>query len=166
MKRYFAFLRGMNLGRRRVTNDELCHCFSQLGLSQVSAFLASGNVIFDHDGQISEEYLEEALARQLGYPVPTFLRTGNELQAIAQNRPFGPGNLQVALLRQIPSSTIRTLSLSCPEDQLTVCQRELYWQPQGGLSESKLKWAEIEAELGPTTIRTHRTMERLAARFL
>ena len=30
----------------QITNDELCGCFSAMGLAEVSAFLASGNVIF------------------------------------------------------------------------------------------------------------------------
>ena len=47
MNRYVAFLRGMNLGRRRVKNPELCAAFEDIGFTNVSAFLASGNVIFD-----------------------------------------------------------------------------------------------------------------------
>ena len=49
MNRYVAFLRGMNLGRRRIKNPELCAAFEGIGFTNVSAFLASGNVIFDTD---------------------------------------------------------------------------------------------------------------------
>ena len=47
MARYVAFLRGMNLGRRRITNDALRAEFEALGFGGVATFLASGNVIFE-----------------------------------------------------------------------------------------------------------------------
>ncbi|MEP6475429.1 MAG: DUF1697 domain-containing protein, partial [Gemmatimonadota bacterium] len=47
MARLFAFLRGMNLGGRRVTNTELNRIFKSVGVSGVESFIASGNLIFD-----------------------------------------------------------------------------------------------------------------------
>ena len=58
MERYVAFLRGMNLGERRIKNDELGLEFEALGLDEVASFRASGNVIF-----AAEESDEEALMR-------------------------------------------------------------------------------------------------------
>ena len=49
MDRYVAFLRGMNIGGRRIKNEELRREFEELGLSDVSCFRASGNVIFAAD---------------------------------------------------------------------------------------------------------------------
>ena len=43
MNRYVAFLRGMNLGRRRIKNPELCAAFEDIGFTNVAAYLASGN---------------------------------------------------------------------------------------------------------------------------
>ena len=50
MDRYVAFLRGMNLGSRRIKNDELRAEFEQLGFEDVATFRASGNVIFGRGG--------------------------------------------------------------------------------------------------------------------
>jgi uncharacterized protein (DUF1697 family) len=78
MHRYVAFLRGMNTGRRRITNADLCACFETLGYEDVSAFLTSGNVVFDaRDGDAAAvaARIEEGLWEQLEYDVPTFLRT-------------------------------------------------------------------------------------------
>lgn len=47
--RYAASLRGINVGGRRVTGDELRVPFEQLGLRAVDAFPTSGNVVFDAD---------------------------------------------------------------------------------------------------------------------
>jgi uncharacterized protein (DUF1697 family) len=40
MERYVAFLRGINLGSRRVTGEELRVPFQNLGLTRVTTFLA------------------------------------------------------------------------------------------------------------------------------
>ncbi|MFL5894015.1 MAG: DUF1697 domain-containing protein, partial [Thermoleophilaceae bacterium] len=46
MPRSAAFLRGINLGRRRVTNADLRSCVEAMGFSDVDVFGASGNVVF------------------------------------------------------------------------------------------------------------------------
>ena len=50
MARYAAFLRGMNLGGRRITNRDLAAAVTGLGFEDVETFRASGNVIFAADG--------------------------------------------------------------------------------------------------------------------
>ena len=61
MNRNVAFLRGMNLGGRRLMNDELCSHFTALGFTGVSAFLASGNVLFEAP-EASVDVYREALS--------------------------------------------------------------------------------------------------------
>ncbi len=177
MPRYAAFLRGMNLGKRRITNAELCAAFESLGLSSPTAFLASGNVVFESDEQVEEallERIESGLADVLGYPVPTFLRSADEVRGIAARAPFAPevvatpgGKLQVAILSAEPSRAVRqrVLEHASDEDRLTLEERELYWLPSAGILDSVLDWKAIEAETGPFTMRTHRTLVRLAAKF-
>ena len=46
MARYVAFLRAVNVGGRIVKMDELRGLFTEVGLSEVETFIASGNVIF------------------------------------------------------------------------------------------------------------------------
>src|SRR5262245_25136583 len=90
MDRYVAFLRGMNLGGRRITNDDLRAHFEALGCEGVATFRASGNVIFAKDGRpaaIAAE-LEDGLGEALGYEVPVFLRSEKELLAISAHEPF------------------------------------------------------------------------------
>lgn len=88
MTRYAAFLRGMNLGGRRITNSDLCACFEAMGLTGVAAFLASGNVVFETDPEEPEALarrIEQGLQHQLGYAVPTFLRTAEEIRSMARH---------------------------------------------------------------------------------
>ncbi|MHC4472398.1 MAG: DUF1697 domain-containing protein, partial [Planctomycetota bacterium] len=167
MRRYVAFLRGMNTGGHRIKNDDLCACFEQLGFRDVSAFLASGNVVFDaarDDATEAAEHIEKGLRSALGYEVPTFLRTADEVRAIAGHEPFdeelvkSAGKLQVALLPREPAKSARrkVLAFATEDDRLAIRGRELYWLPRGGMLDSDLDLARIERTLGPWTVRTKR----------
>jgi uncharacterized protein (DUF1697 family) len=178
VQRWVAFLRGMNLGRRRITNTALCECFAGLGLVSPSAFLASGNVTFDATERSAAKLtrrIEGGLEEALGYGVPTFLRTAEEVRAIAGHQPFpedavegSRGKLQVLIVASAPESSDReaVLAMASSQDRLAIAGRELYWLPSGGTLESELDLDAIGKRLGLGTMRTRRTVERLAARFL
>ena len=46
MQHYVAFLRGINLGHRRIKMDRLRQLFEEMKFTGVATFIASGNVIF------------------------------------------------------------------------------------------------------------------------
>jgi uncharacterized protein (DUF1697 family) len=174
MAKYAAFLRGINVGGHRVTNNELRSFFAAMGLRDVHAFRASGNVIFAADTEPPAELtvrIQEGLAGSLGYEVATFVREASEVQAIARLRPFtpaqvqaSPGRLQVALLFGRPSARVRTdvLAMATDHDRLAFGERELYWLPSGGILESALDLKAIDALLGTMTRRTKNTVEQIA----
>jgi uncharacterized protein (DUF1697 family) len=177
MGRYVAFLRGMNLGGRRVKNEELRRHFEEMGFEEVATFRASGNVVFSHGGREAESRLaqrvEKELDERLGYDVPVFLRSIEEVAAIAAMEPFDPkrvakskGKLQVSLLMEKPSAAAKkkVLAMATDEDLLAAEGRELYWLPSGGLLESDLDLKAIEALLGTDTRRTMGTIEQIATR--
>ncbi len=173
MIRHAAFLKGMNLGGRRISNDELRACVEALGFEQVESFRASGNIGFDggrrSDAALQRE-LENGLREALGYEVPTFIRSAAEIRAVAGAEPFAPGGkgkLQVVLLAEKPSAKARreALALAPEGEQLSFGERELYWLPAGGLSDSTLDWKALERGLGPTTVRTMGTIEQIAKRW-
>lgn len=178
MERYVAFLRGMNLGGRRIKNEQLRAEFGALGLSDVACFRASGNVVFatdESDEAALSARIEHGLGEALGYEVPVYLRNEDELRAVAARRPFAPaalgasrGKLQVAFLLAAPKAAARkrALALATSEDRLAIDVRQLYWLPKGGLSESDLDLDAIAAALGPITIRTMGTVEQIAAKYL
>lgn len=176
MERFAAFLRGMNLGGRRITNDELRRVVAGLGFEEVATFRASGNVVLASDGDDPAsiaERLESGLADGLGYEVPTFVRDSREVQAISARRAFPDdqvaascGKEQVVLLRARPPAEERrrALSLATDDDRLAIEGRELHWLPSGGISESALDLKAVEGALGPTTIRTKGTVDQLVAK--
>jgi uncharacterized protein (DUF1697 family) len=174
--RYVAFLRGMNLGNRRIKNPELRAEFEQLGFGEVASFRASGNVIFESPSRAEaalRKAIEAGLAEGLGYEVPVFLRSVTELGEIAAHQPFqsqqieaSKGKLQVLLLAKKPTARSGKTALGCAtdEDLLAIEGRELYWLPSGGISESELDLKAIERALGKGTMRTMGTIEQIAAK--
>ncbi len=178
MSEYAAFLRGVNVGKaRRVGSAELKGCFEGAGLSEVATFRTSGNVAFDGDGASADDLrgrIEEALESKLGYDVSVFLRTAREIRAIAAKEPFSTeqverskGKLQVMMLTAKPTPAARksVLRLASDEDALAFGDRELYWLPSGGMSDSDLDLKAIWQALGTNTIRTKGTVEQMAAKF-
>lgn len=176
MQRYVAFLRGMNLGNRRIKNEELRALFTSLEFDQVATFRASGNVVFAAGGggeKALAQRVEAGLREGLGYEVPVYLRSCAEVREIAGREPFdlkrvkgSGGKLQVSLLRKPPAAKARrdVLALATEEDLLAIEGRELYWLPSGGLLDSKLDLKAIDALVGPDTRRTMGTIEQIAAK--
>ncbi len=89
MTQWVAFLRGVNLGKRKVLSSDLTQCFSGLGLGGVKTLLASGNVLFEADAADDlVQRIEAKLQETFGFAVPVVLRTQGELKAMIAARPF------------------------------------------------------------------------------
>lgn len=178
MPRYAAFLRGMNLGRRRIANADLARHVAALGFADVATFRASGNVIFSAPGEEPVAQLAQRLAAgltaALAYDVPVLARDAERLRAIAAHAPFAAAELaastgkpQVVLLAAPPSAAAReaALALAPPGDRFAFDGAELHWLPRAGLADSELDLAALARLLGPTTVRTKGTIELIAARW-
>jgi uncharacterized protein (DUF1697 family) len=176
MSRYAAFLRGMNVGGHRLSNAELQRHFEELGLEQVRTFRASGNVVFDTRRRrpaALTSAIEAGLRERLGYAVPTFVRSAQEMAAIASAKPFAAsalaasaGKLQVGILRGPPSEAARRelAELAGERDRVAFEGCELYWLPCAGVLDSALDMQRVASVLGEMTMRTKATVEQLAAK--
>jgi uncharacterized protein (DUF1697 family) len=173
-----AFLRGINLAsRRRVGAEELRSCFEEMGFRDVSTYRTSGNVVFaagrEPRAKITRR-IEEGLVDSFGFEVTVFLRTAAEIRGIATHQPFSAGlvatskgKLQVALLGAKPAAALqrKALAVATDDDRLAFGDRELYWLPSGGTRDSKLGMKGIESLVGPATMRTKDTLDRLAEKY-
>ncbi len=167
-----AFLRSINVGGRRVKSAELVALFEELGLADVAAYQAAGNLVFS--GDMGAAPLRRRLSERLGYDVPVILRSFEELAGIAAAVPFSEaeraasrGKVQVLLLEREPPVEVieQLLALDTPDDRLCLRGRELYWLPVSGVSESALDFRQIERLLGSQTCRTQGTLRRMARKF-
>jgi uncharacterized protein (DUF1697 family) len=175
-----AFLRGINVGGHNVKKEVLCEIFLGLDLTDVSTFIASGNVLFDGgnpagraDGEADaelEDRIAAALEARLGWPVPTFVRSPAEMAAIVgaelvgELAPAEGETLQIGLVHRRPDAdaVARIEGLSTPADTLRLDDRELYWLCRGPVHKSKLTGARLERAVGgPVTCRNITTLRRL-----
>src|SRR5215203_5484310 len=168
--RYVAFLRAINVGGHIVKMDRLRELVAVLPVSNVSTFIASGNVLFESAAAAIhlEAAIELQLRKHLGYPVTTFIRAIPELQKVVAHDPFTgeEASLYVGFLKAKPSlGAARTLTSASNEvDRLHVNGREVYWLAKGGFSGSTFTGAKLEKIVGPMTVRNMTTVRKLAAR--
>jgi uncharacterized protein (DUF1697 family) len=150
--------------------------FAEMGFDEVATFIASGNIIFNStatDRSRLEASIERALGESLGYSVTTFLRTTDELAAVAARDPFGKpvppgGRLFVGFLRQAqpPAARRKVAALGTATDAFRVHGRELYWLCASPSMQSIASGATLEKTLGgPATLRNINTVRRLVARY-
>ncbi|HEX7292669.1 MAG TPA: DUF1697 domain-containing protein [Conexibacter sp.] len=178
MLRLAAFLRGMNLGRRRISNADLRAHVEALGFGDVATFRASGNVILtapdDDAPDAVARRLEAGLREALAYDVPVFARSAERVRAIAALEPFtadelasSKGKPQVMLLARRPSAAARraALALAPDGDRLVFDGAELHWLPAAGLSDTELDLNALAKAIGPATVRTKGTIELIATRW-
>ena len=179
MQHYIAFLRGMNLGNRRLTMDVLRARFEELKFADVTTFIASGNVIFASkagDDRKLALKIEAHLAQTLGYPVDTFVRTRAEVAAIAALQPFSAADhahpahtIFAGFLREPLSAAQAKGLLACRSDvdDFRIEGREYYWLCRIKSNESKV-WnsSGLRAlKLPSSSMRNLTTIRKLAALY-
>lgn len=128
MKRYIAFLRGINIsGKNKISMAELKKGIEGLGLKEVKTYLNSGNVIFSGDENIlcgqetcaslhkegtTESFanqIEIMIKNQFNLDIPVFVISKEELQDILHHAPdwWGDENKEIYdnLIFVIPPAT-------------------------------------------------------------
>ncbi len=149
MPRYVAFLRGINLGGRRIKNEDLRARFEAAGArrgrdlqGQRQRGLRSGRRRLRVADRLESR---RGWASRLATRCPVFLRAPKSCGRSRRHSPFDPGHveasagkLQVSMLHAAPSTNARreVLAMATDEDRLDLRGRELYWLPSGGMLDS------------------------------
>ena len=91
MKRYIAFLRGVNIsGKNKVPMAELRKDFERLDFGEVKTYLNSGNVVFSSDEDNTErltKQIERMIKNQFDLDIPVFVISKEELEDILYHAP-------------------------------------------------------------------------------
>jgi uncharacterized protein (DUF1697 family) len=143
----------------------------------VETFIASGNVIFESaskDLAALETNIEKQLHMALGFEVKTFLRTPEEVAAIAKYQAFKKAAVESAgaycvgfLATPLSNDQEKALmDLKTAMDDFHVHGREIYWLCKVKQSESKFSNALMERKLKTSaTFRGVNTISKLAAKL-
>jgi uncharacterized protein (DUF1697 family) len=140
MTTFVAFLRAVNVGKRKMPMAELKALCEGLGYGGVKTLLASGNVRFtaDHDPKAE---LEAAIEQRFGYRSEAIIRTAAEIEAMIASVPFsaypdeGPFHRYIMLFERPLRDGLALTGIEGDYDIVRVDSRDLYlvgWrQPDG-----------------------------------
>lgn len=98
MNTYVVLLRGINVGgKNKAPMVELKNCLEELGISNVTTYIASGNVIVSTNQSASDvkQLIEDELPRKFKLDselIKVLVLTRNQLQSIVDNKPEGFGD--------------------------------------------------------------------------
>lgn len=90
--KYVALLRGISPLNLNMRNEKLRTVFEELGFTNVTTVISSGNVIFtspQRNIQTLEDRIEKALPKKLGFTSTTIIRSQLQLQDLLAAQPFG-----------------------------------------------------------------------------
>jgi uncharacterized protein (DUF1697 family) len=173
--RYVAFLRAVNVGRRRVAMAPAREVLAELGALDVSSYANSGNLLFSMDGTAAdlETAIRSAMEKTFGFELTTFVRTAAQVRALVEARPFGdlaPGHTHFALL-PLTALTAREKraveAMSNERDEVVVRGRDVHWLIRAKSTQTTLgpkKW--LDALPGnPTTARNMTMLTKLTERL-
>jgi uncharacterized protein (DUF1697 family) len=173
MSTRIAFLRAVNLGRRRVPMPRLVAVCEGLGYADVWTWINSGNAVFDASGSRAavERAMERALEDEFGFECTTFVRTPAELRKSLDATPFpvDDGDTHfVTFLKKAPTAAQRKAleGLSGDFDTLVVVGPDVHWRMRGRSIQSALKGKDWERILGPlsSTSRNVTMLRKLVAK--
>lgn len=171
MKRYVAFLRGINVsGQKLIKMEELKKHFEMPGFRNIVTYIQSGNVLFDSKETDTSKLrlkIERQLTKQLGYEVPTIVRSLDEIASVIKKSPFtdgvGDGKLYVHFLSNEPRKGQQSAldPYKAENEELKIIGREVYLLTDG-YGSSKLTNILIEKKLSVTaTTRNWATINKV-----
>jgi len=169
---HIAFLRAVNLGKRRVGMARLVEIFEGLGYEGVWTYVNSGNVVFDASGSRAdlEPTIGDALEAEFGFEVTTFVRTAAEIRRVLKVDPFvvAEGDTYfITFLGAVPSAaTARAFeSTSNDFDTLVVKGRDVHWRMRGKSTETTVKQKDWKVLGEYSTSRNVTMLRKLAAKI-
>lgn len=153
MATQIAFLRAVNLGKRRVSMPKAVEVLERLGYDDVWSYINSGNLVFEATGKRAdlEATIADALEAEFGFEVTTFVRTAAEVRKILAVEPFtmkDGDTYFVTFLKAAPSAAAKKEleAHSNDFDTLLVKGRDVHWLMHGLSSATtvdKKKWTVV-----------------------
>jgi uncharacterized protein (DUF1697 family) len=180
-----VFLRAINVGGRRVTNDDLRAVGERAGLAATTPYQASGNLLFadaDYDGLVDR--LGDEFRSAFGFAAECFVWPLSALVELLDDPAAEPmfterpkAAVHIGFLDAAPGADrlAAIAALEGPDDRFLVHNGgaggdggglwAVLWHRNGGLAESELTQPQLVRAFGLHTFRTRGTVERIAAKL-
>jgi len=91
MSKYVSLLRGVNVGGRNIKMTDLTDCYVNIGLTDIKAYLQSGNVTFYSEAtniDFIKTKLELVVSKSFSFPAKIFVLGEDKLKTIVEKYPF------------------------------------------------------------------------------
>jgi uncharacterized protein (DUF1697 family) len=171
MAYWAALLRGINVGgRNKLAMADLRDLCSDLGLTDVSTYINSGNILFacdSVDGLVPR--LEAEITKRFGLEIPIVVCSAERLESALAANPFAgedPTKVLVYFCSRAvsPASASKIDGARSPDDSIAVLGTEVYLHLPDGVHKTKLTLGYLEKTLGVTmTSRNINTVEKLCS---
>lgn len=169
MSTCIVLLRAVNVGGAQLPMAELRELAADLGATDVSTFIASGNLICDppKDAKSFGAALEQAIEKKYGFFRECILRTPARLKSARTNYPFDVDeskNSHIVFFLSKPTKAAieKARGYETGGDAWEVIGQEMHIRYAHGAGRSDMKTASIMKALGvPGTSRTVNTVEKL-----
>lgn len=172
--KYVALLRGINVGgKNKIAMADLKRCLEELGYTNISTYINSGNVLFSsskNTEQLAKE-IESALISKFefdGKIIKVLVLSKNDLERVIKNAPQNFGSQpdlyysDVVFLIGIDHSVIDEFELNPEVDTIWEGRGVLYFQRVGALrTKSRLSKIIAKPIYKSMTIRTWGTVQKL-----
>jgi uncharacterized protein (DUF1697 family) len=168
MKKYIAFLRGINVGNIRIKMPDLKIAFQKMDFQNVVTYLQTGNVVFDSEKNISEIklILERGLSETFHYQAFVLLYEYVFLKEIVAKYPFEKEENYHAYVIFVEDEAILDELINISQDmeeEIAKGNTVLYWKVKKGES-LDTPFAKITAKAkykSSTTTRNINTLEKM-----
>ncbi|MYR07270.1 DUF1697 domain-containing protein [Gordonia sp. SID5947] len=175
MPRRVVLIRAINVGGAKLPMADLRAMAEELGATNVSTYIASGNLLCDPPAATDEfdRALEAAITERFGYEREVISRSRDDLAAALDAHPFtvvDPKFSYVYCLTGVPSTAkaAEFEKRDFGDDELTVIGNDLHIRFAAGAGKSKLSAPVIAKGLGVQgtgrNLKTVRTLIDLADR--
>ncbi|MFT4200789.1 DUF1697 domain-containing protein [Gordonia sp. (in: high G+C Gram-positive bacteria)] len=164
-----ALIRAVNVGGAKLPMARLRALAAELGATDVSTYIASGNLLYTPPGDPAEfdAALERAITAEFGFEREVISRTPDELEAALRAHPFEvvePKFSYIYALTGTPTADAAAAlrARAADTEQVAVIGSDLHLRYDAGVAGSKLTPAVIKRTLGYAgTGRNLNTIEKL-----
>ena len=180
MPNFIAFLRAVNVGKRKYPMAELREALTAAGFEEVETHIQTGNVLFRTSMRSRAKViaaLEKAMLADRGFEVPVVLMTPAELtEAYDEARSFASDFEQqgneiqghyLTLLAEPPDAVLgkKVEARSEPAEEVRVGRRAVHLLLAKPYHEASTSNAEVERHLGVATTRNLTVITKLAEKW-
>lgn len=172
---YAALLQGVNIGsKKRINMEDLRALIADAGGTDARTYINSGNIVFRHDAEDAcelEQRLEASIGKHVGMPIPTIVRTADELEEVIATNPFPeaieePKTLHVLFLRHEPGidNVNAATEIETGSDRLAILGREVFFFLPNFTTGASVDMKQVQKvlDIDAATARNWNTVTKLA----